>query len=200
MKNIILNFKTNDLFIREGEDYKIIENYPHYLINKNGVVKRISDYITDSNGKVFYRKGRILKTKKNKLGYISVTLSEKGKQKGFFVHTLLAKEFISNPNNYPIVNHIDKNPSNNSLNNLEWCDYSYNAMHSINEIKNAHNKEKIKVYRIDIYKKEIKEYLGIREAARLNNINHSNIRSSIKNKRTSGGYYWSYDKNIDFNF
>ena len=34
--------------------------------------------------------------------------------------------FIPNPNNYPIINHKDQNPSNNNVDNLEWCTYSYN--------------------------------------------------------------------------
>ena len=35
--------------------------------------------------------------------------------------------FIPNPNNLPIVNHKDENPSNNNVNNLEWCTNEYNV-------------------------------------------------------------------------
>ena len=34
--------------------------------------------------------------------------------------------FISNYDNLPQVNHKDENPSNNNVENLEWCDAKYN--------------------------------------------------------------------------
>ena len=42
------------------------------------------------------------------------------------IHRLVAKTFIPNPNNLPEVNHIDGNPKNNNVNNLEWCDRKTN--------------------------------------------------------------------------
>src|SRR5687767_4498988 len=50
--------------------------------------------------------------------------------KRFLVHRLVADAFIPNPNNYPIINHIDGNPQNNYVSNLEWCDYSHNLKHA----------------------------------------------------------------------
>lgn len=58
-------------------------------------------------------------------GYKSITLNKNGK-KTFFIHRLVAIHFIPNPNNYPIINHKDENPSNNLYINLEWCTAKYN--------------------------------------------------------------------------
>lgn len=47
------------------------------------------------------------------------------------VHRIIAKTFIQNPNNYPIVNHKDGNGSNNCVDNLEWCNKEYNIKHAV---------------------------------------------------------------------
>ena len=54
-------------------------------------------------------------------------LCKNGKTKRFSVHRLVAKAFIPNPNNLPIINHKDENPSKNIVDNLEWCDNKYNC-------------------------------------------------------------------------
>ena len=72
-------------------------------------------------------KTKILKQHTDKNGYKKVGLSKNGKVKTYAVHRLVAKAFISNPNNLPYVNHKDENPSNNAVWNLEWCDCSYNT-------------------------------------------------------------------------
>lgn len=46
------------------------------------------------------------------------------------VHRLVAEAFISNPHDYRVVNHLDSNPFNCRVDNLEWCDTSRNVSHS----------------------------------------------------------------------
>lgn len=70
-------------------------------------------------------KGGFLKLQTNK-GYVQVGLSKKGVLKTEKVHQLVAKSFLQNINNYPCINHKDENPSNNHVQNLEWCTYKYN--------------------------------------------------------------------------
>ncbi len=72
---------------------------------------------------------RIMKTV-IRSGYENAILSNKdGKQVSFLVHRLVAKAFIPNPNNYPIINHKDVNPLNNNVDNLEWCSFLYNNIY-----------------------------------------------------------------------
>lgn len=178
--------------IELDNDWKDIKGFPHYQINRAGQIKRLDAIITDSNGIYFFRKGKIISNRKHKNGYIQITLTENGIQYTKFIHVLLAEAFIPNPNNLCLVNHKDENPSNNSLDNLEWCDYSYNANYSIEKIRKAHEKEQKAVIRIDRITKEEKEYKGLREAARDNKVHHSNIRRVILNGGYCGGYKWKY--------
>lgn len=50
-------------------------------------------------------------------------------RKNFYVHKLVACTFITNPDRkkYTIVNHIDENPLNNHITNLEWCTAAENS-------------------------------------------------------------------------
>ena len=43
------------------------------------------------------------------------------------VHRLIALAFHPNENNYPVIDHIDRNKSNNKPSNLRWCTQKMNA-------------------------------------------------------------------------
>lgn len=182
---------------RDDNEWYDIPGYKYYKITKTGLVKRVESYVTSKIGVTRIFQERILRTKTNKSGYVSLTLCKNGIPKGEFIHVLLAKTFIPNPNNLPIIHHKDENPSNNSLDNLEWCDYSHNAKYSINTIKKSHSKEQRSILRIDIISGEVKRYNGIREAAVDNNTNHSNIRQAIIKNRKCKGYKWAYENFTD---
>ena len=62
--------------------------------------------------------------------YRSVYYKEEGMKRRGYVHRFVAKAFIPNPENKPQVNHIDGNPSNNNVGNLEWVTSSENIKHA----------------------------------------------------------------------
>lgn len=75
-------------------------------------------------------KSHIMKQQKNNKGYLFVCYKQGGKRKNILVHRLVAQAFIPNPNNKKEVNHIDGNPLNNIVSNLEWCTSSENRTHA----------------------------------------------------------------------
>jgi len=58
--------------------------------------------------------------------YVLYYETQKKRPKG--THQLLALAYIPNPDNLPIVDHIDKDTINNSLENLRWVNKSQNCV------------------------------------------------------------------------
>jgi hypothetical protein len=59
--------------------------------------------------------------------YCRVGLRKNGKQLLKSVHRLVAEAFIPNPKKYPLVMHIDDNPQNNHISNLQWGTHNMNS-------------------------------------------------------------------------
>ena len=117
--------------------------------------------------------GRILSTRRSDGWYITVTLYKDKKRYGKSLHRLVSEAFIPNPDILPEVNHRDEDKTNNRVDNLEWCDRSYNNNYGTikdrirdTKLKNGHINEEYsgldkksygKKYYQD-HKEEIKEY------------------------------------------
>jgi hypothetical protein len=67
---------------------------------------------------------------KTEKGYFRAKLYKNNCHKSEYVHRLVAKAFINNEFNKPDVNHIDNNPLNNYVLNLEWCTHKENMAHA----------------------------------------------------------------------
>lgn len=63
--------------------------------------------------------------------YISLLSIDNKKSVSLRVHRLVAKYFLYNKFNFPEVNHINGDKSDNCINNLEWVDRSMNQQHAI---------------------------------------------------------------------
>lgn len=117
----------------EQERWKPIDGYNGlYMVSDRGRIKSYREkkvpnncYLTNG-GKIIYEK--ILKSDTNH-GYEQVGLTKNGKIKNYAIHRLVAQAFIPNPNQLPEINHKNHNKTDNSVDNLEWCDRSYNNKH-----------------------------------------------------------------------
>lgn len=74
---------------------------------------------------------RVLKTQTDNKGYHRIRVTVERHKMSFKVHREVAKVFLSNPNNFPQVNHKDGDKNNNSVYNLEWITNKDNAHHAI---------------------------------------------------------------------
>lgn len=128
------------------EVWKDIEGYEgYYQVSNLGRVKGIK--IINQ-----YKKERLLSQYLNNKGrgYYKVWLYKDKKRKMHYVHRLVAKAFLPNPNNYPDINHKDENSRNNQVDNLEWCNESYNLSYGTVQSRRrmAFLRKKLKVFKI----------------------------------------------------
>ena len=113
-----------------GGNFKKIERPTQYWwISNYGNVK-----ITNAhNGKVRYPNTPITGDSNGRSGYKAISINDAPEK---YVHRLVATHFVPNPDDKPIVNHIDGNKLNNEYWNLEWCTHQENVDHYYKYLKN----------------------------------------------------------------
>lgn len=87
-------------------------------------------YWISNDGHVKNAKQYVKKNVPDKNGYHKVWLSKESKKTPFFIHRLVGVAFLNNPDDKPIINHIDGIKDNNHESNLEWCTRSENDLHA----------------------------------------------------------------------
>lgn len=174
----------------DNEEWVKVEGYgDQYYVSNKARVRKFKD------GEWFYPSITI-----DKYGYKRLKLNYNGKKEHVFVHRLVAKAFVPNPNpnRYNIVNHIDENKLNNSPQNLEWCDIPYNLRYS----RTRHQRAIVKctlegnyIRRFSIMKDavDICDYQRVREAC------------CGRNNHEFNGYLYYYEdelngKQLEFDF
>lgn len=128
-------------------------------------------------------------------GYLHVLLYEGKKCKSFLVHRLVASAFIPCPGEAMTINHIDENPSNNRIDNLEWCSLGEN----INKFQSNHP-EKVgrprnltPVIQLDTSGEVVRIWESVADICKNCNYNAWSISQCCNRKRkTAYGYMWQY--------
>lgn len=96
-----------------------------YQVSNLGRVRSIL-----SNHGRYQEKIKVQRPRSESCPYRYVQLSVKDQPHHEAVHRAVAKAFIPNPDNKPMVNHIDGNKLNNNACNLEWVTCSENHQHA----------------------------------------------------------------------
>lgn len=186
----------------EIEIWKPVKNFEGlYSVSSLGRVRSEERVIVRANGFKQTIKERILKlTSYN--GYYRCNLSNNGVGKLCLVHRLVAEAFIPNPNNLPFINHKDENPSNECVENLEWCDSKYNNNYGTllqrwSEVrKNGKCSKRVCQYTLDM--EFVREWPSCAEVNRECGFDSSTISKVCRGEqKTAYGYKWSYDKDVN---
>ncbi len=103
-------------------------------------LKDNENYMINEQGELFSKKrkgggGLLIKPFLEKSGYFTYTLWKNGKPSHHNLHRILAQCFIPNPYNLPCVDHIDRNRTNNNIENLRWVSYEENNQNTSRNTK-----------------------------------------------------------------
>jgi len=136
------------------EEWRPVVGYEGlYEVSNLGKIKSVDRYVyykrKERSGEVRESKQHvpehIVKQGRQKSGYADIPLSKNGVTTINLVHRIIAQAWIENPNPevFSYVNHIDSDPTNNSLNNLEWTTPGQNTSHAVQHFRNP---QSISVY------------------------------------------------------
>lgn len=149
-----------------------------YEVSTNGRVRSSKNKTTNSilHGERKWKQ-RILRLKTDKSGYKRVCLYKNKKPHDFLVHRLVAITFIPKVEGKDNINHIDGNPSNNYIENLEWCTYRENLIHAF---ETGLNKSPDPVVLLNTNTKESKYFYSKAEASKFLDRSHGYISNLLK--------------------
>lgn len=123
-----------------------IEEAPGYYISESGLIWSSKTHI--------FKKIWMKSKSDSVIGrYPSTTIKHYGT---FRIHRLLAKYFIPNPNNFPIVRHLNDDPEDWFLDNLEWGTYQDNMNDRIRNGKPVYHSDEERKRRSEARKRKTK--------------------------------------------
>ena len=108
------------------------------------------------------------------------------------VHRIVAIAFLDNPEGHREINHIDEDPTNNNVSNLEWCSRAYNMNYGKMQLMYSGNRRPVSATKGG----EKYFFESIKQAAESVGVKASNISYALKHGNISGGYRWE-DANAD---
>lgn len=164
-------------------------------------IKGFSGYFVSEEGVIFSDKSGLLKEVKqwadSRDRYMIVGMKrDDGVQKRMLVHRLVAEAYIENPRKLSDVNHIDKNPKNNHVSNLEWLSHIDNLHKSYETRGPVRNFKNCVVFKGNVKVKECQSVeAAARWAAKEYNLGYSSL---VKHRKAGDVFISTEDNPTDF--
>lgn len=174
----------------------------YYLLSSLGRIKAMRREIYRGSTKYFIKE-KMLKIYHGLNGYFYVDIRIDKVRHRYLLHRLLADHFIPNPENKREVNHIDNNPANYSLSNLEWVTPSENMKHMVKSGRSkihlavAVSRLKLRkpVRQLTMDRVFVAEYDSVTDAAKAIGVKTGSICPPLKEPhRHCRGFKWEYVK------
>lgn len=193
---------TNREFLQSislpNEEWKDVVGFEgKYMVSSLGRVVSLSFPI--EAGKLHYQRNQIIKRqKKEQNGYLSTGLSVgRNRNRTVKVHRLVASAFLPNPDNLPVINHLDEDKTNNRVDNLEWSTTRSNINYGTGTERSTRTRIATfcnckKVAKLDNDGNILRVYNGLRYAAEDIHRDYSAISGAIKRGGKCAGFYWSF--------
>ena len=184
---------------KEIEEWRPVVGYEGlYEVSDWGNVRSVDRYVNSKAGSKAMLHGKMLKQYTDKDGYQRIGLHKDVISKTVGVHRLVAEAFIPNPNNLPVIDHINGNRQDNRVENLRWFTVKLNnstqqakEKKSLAAFKRTDNKVKIRQSSID--GEHIKDYNSSMDIQRELGFERAAIIRCCRGKQhTSYGYKWDY--------
>lgn len=129
-----------------NEVWKPVKGYEGiYEVSSYGRVRSLTRYINIQDPRGSYMRklyGRIMAPHKMTNGYLGIRLSQDCKEENCLIHRLVALAFISGYRDGLIINHKDRDKTNNRADNLEWVTYQENNRYMDAHIKRGRERHK----------------------------------------------------------
>jgi len=129
LRQMTISFSEEELSNEIWLPIKGFEDY--YEVSNLGRFRSKDRVLIRSTGVQQKCKGKILKNNYYTNGYVQLILYVEKQRFNFIAHRVVADHFIPNPDNLPIINHLDLIKWNNRVVNLEWCTKSENGLHAV---------------------------------------------------------------------
>lgn len=175
------------------EWWKYIPGYEGlYMASNWGRIRSLDRYVPHNKGGLRLIKGKTLKPILQNNGYLTVNLIDcNGNRKMVGVHRLVALAWLPNPGNLPTVDHINRDKTDNHIENLRWADMK---LQGENRDLIGINSKPVQQYTKDGH--FVAEYPSVTEAEKQTGIDHSNISKcclGVQNHSTAGGFIWRHN-------